>query len=350
MRRVVQVLVIVALLAGVLSSGSAMAGPPQEPRSEHQRIVDFWTPERVQQAVPRDFVLDEASGRVIPTAKGGNKPGGGDGGGKGGGKGGKGGDTTVSGAPWDGGGEVLATTGKVLFELGGSYYVCSASVVDDSAADASIVLTAAHCVYDNVGAGQFATNWMFIPAYDDTKPDLTTSGSFCGQTTYGCWTASALVLHDGFASAGGFTSTAILHDFAFAVVGSGGNANGLPEDVLGSHALDFSAVSKNTSVHAFGYPAAATFNRDLMYCAGGVGFDSRLAKATYQLGCSMTGGASGGPWYGSFDSSSGSGTAMSVNSYRYSSGDAMYGPKFNSTTAAVFSAALTATANTIVGG
>ncbi|MBT8214598.1 MAG: hypothetical protein KJP12_05175, partial [Acidimicrobiia bacterium] len=337
MRRVVQLLLVVALLAGVLSTGSALAGPPEDPRSEHQRIVDFWTPNRVQQAVPRDFVLDEASGRLLPAAKGGNKPGGGgDKGDKGGGKGGgKGGDSsTVAGAPWDAGGEVLATTGKVLFELGGSYYVCSASIVDDAAASVSIVLTAAHCVYDNVGGGQFATNWVFIPAYDDTKPDLTTSGSFCDQTTYGCWTADALVLHDGFASAGGFNGSAIVHDFAFAVVGAGGKANVLPEDALGSHAIAFSSVSKNTPLYAFGYPQAASFNRDLTYCAGGAGFDSRLGKATYQLGCSMTGGASGGPWYGTFDESAGSGIATSVNSYRYSGGDAMYGPKFNSTTSA----------------
>ena len=64
------------------------------------------------------------------------------------------------------------------------------------------MLTAGHCAYDEV-AKRFATNWMFYPAWD-TKPTQT-----CAQAEYGCWTAQALVLHDGFASAGGFNQQAI---------------------------------------------------------------------------------------------------------------------------------------------
>jgi hypothetical protein len=39
-----------------------------------------------------------------------------------------------------------------------------------------------------------------------------------------------------------------------------------------------------------------------------------------------------------------------VNSYRYIGGNAMYGPKFNSNTQAVYSTANTTDQNTIVGG
>lgn len=347
MKRVVRIAVVVALITGALSGGSALANPGQERRADHQATVDFWTVERVRQAQPRDFVFDSASGRFQPAAKPDKpgKPGGGGGGGKG--------DTsTVTGAPWNGAGEVLATTGKVFFELGVDqngnplYWVCSASVVDDTAANRSIILTAAHCAYDNE-IEEFATKWIFIPAYDDTKNNLDAQVQFCRFTTYGCWTADALVVHDGFASAGGFNSTAITHDFAFAVVGEGGHSGAaLAEDVLGSHPIDFSAVSKGTDVSAFGYPHAESFNRDLYYCAGPVNFDNRLFKLTYRLECSMTGGASGGPHYKAFEN--GTGTAISVNSYRYSSGDAMYGPKFDANTAALFSAALSATEDTIV--
>lgn len=344
MKRLLRTLLAVSLVAAALSGGTAAAArQPDDARSEHQRTVDFWTVDRVRRAVPRDFVFDQASGRFIPTARGGNPgPPGGGGGGNGGGGGGS---TAVTGAHWTTGTKVLATTGKVLFELSGTLWVCSASVVDDTAPDVSLILTAAHCVYENEGAGEFASNWMFVPAYDTLPVNLDGGGTFCAGTTYGCWTADSLVVHEGFASAGGFNGTAILHDFAFAVVGEGGHGNGttgLAETVLGSHDITFTSVSKGTDAYTFGYPHAESFNRELTYCAGGANFDNRLFKLTYKLKCSMTGGASGGPWYASFDTTLGTGTAASVNSYRYSGGDALYGPKFDSNTRAVYDAAMVA--------
>ena len=47
----------------------------------------------------------------------------------------------------------------------------------------SMVLTAGHCAIDETN-GQFATNWMFIPAFD-SAPTYTCSASL----PYGCWTA-----------------------------------------------------------------------------------------------------------------------------------------------------------------
>ena len=329
------------LLAGASSQGASQADAA---RAEHQRIVDFWTVERVAQAVPRDFAFDPSTGRFHPSH---HRPD--HAGGPGGGGGGDNGDsTTVTGASWEGGGTVVNSTGKVLFSLGTTYYVCSASVVNDSASGRSLVLTAAHCVYDNEGAGEFAENWMFIPNYDAQPAPLTTSGSFCAQTIYGCWTATALVVHNGFASAGGFNATAIVHDFAFAVLGLGGK-NGTLVESLGTQNIVFTNVSRGTRVHAFGYPHAAPYNgTDLVYCAGDAGFDNRLAQLTYKLRCNMTGGSSGGPWYYQFSGSNGTGTAVSVNSYRYLGGSDMYGPKFNSNTAALYNAAHTTTGDAIV--
>ena len=181
---------VTALLTMISVLAAAGAGAPAERpgvSDEHQRIVEFWTNERVAQAIPRDFVLAE-SGAFQPRAKPDkpDKPGGGED---------DGGDTTgttaIPGASWEGGGLVADTTGKVLFVMGGSYYVCSASVVTDGAAGRSIVLTAAHCVYDETADMDegFASNWMFIPNYDASPASLNESGSFCGDTEYGCWTA-----------------------------------------------------------------------------------------------------------------------------------------------------------------
>ncbi len=53
----------------------------------------------------------------------------------------------------------------------------------------------------------------------------------------------------------------------------------------------------------------------------------------------MTGGSSGGPWYSSFNATTGVGVAYSLNSYRYTSGsysNRMYGPRFGTEVAELF--------------
>src|SRR4029077_20973685 len=117
---------------------------------------------RVAQAIPRDFEFDPNRGSFRPSAKP-ARPGGG-------------GSTSTVGSSWTAGGEVLGTTGKVLFAMGGVYYVCSASVADDTVSGRSIILPAGHCAVDE-STGEFATNWMFVPDYDSAPVALTTSGS-----------------------------------------------------------------------------------------------------------------------------------------------------------------------------
>lgn len=331
-----------ALLITVLPAGVAQAASERSGR--HDQIVEFWTHARVKQAVPRDFVVDPASGRF--QMKKPDNPGGGNGGGKG--KPGGNGGTTVLGSSWNGGGDVADTTGKVLFAMGGSYYVCSASLVDESAGDRSIVLTAAHCAYDET-AQQFATNWVFIPNYDAAPAPLDTNQSFCADTLHGCWTADALVVHTGYATAGGFNAQAVEHDFAFAALGQGGHSGSALAETLGTQNITFAAGTADADTHLFGYPAAKKYKGDdLVYCRGPLGYDSLNSNNTYRVGCKMTGGSSGGPWFASFNSGSGTGTLMSVNSYGYSGIDAMHGPIFNSKTADVYDSAQTASGNVTV--
>lgn len=165
------------------------------------------------------------------------------------------GGSGVVGAEWTGGGLVQATTGKVLFAMGGSYYVCSASVAQDTNTNTSVILTAGHCVFDN-SAGAYA-NWMFVPDYDANPVNLTTSGSFCADTRYGCWTAQALVAHRGFTSQTAFTAQATLYDFAFAT------------------------GTTNAKTDLFGYPSSAPYTgKVLTYSEGALGYDSRNGNNT----------------------------------------------------------------------
>jgi len=323
MRHRLPALVSAALLL-VTVAAPIHAREPQQTR--HEQIVAHWTPARMAAATPRDFVIDSSRG-FVPRAR----PGGG-------------GNT---GASWTGGGAVKERTGKVYFEMGGGAYVCSGTVATDSRSTRSLVLTAAHCAYDEANE-RFATNWLFIPDFDQS-PTFT-----CSQTQYGCWTASALVVHEGYATAGGFNTQATLHDFAFAVVGGGGHSGTAQLDTAVGGAFNVAIpgfTSAGQTSYAFGYPAAQKYKgNDLVYCNGPIFEDPYNDELTWGLPCGMTGGSSGGPWLSSFNASTGVGALSSLNSYGYSGVHAMHGPKFNSDTADVYAAANSATtANTIVG-
>ncbi len=230
-RRVVIVGVVLAVLPFLVAAGNGSEGQSDAARAEHQRIIDFWTPERVAQAVPRDFFLNLDTGQFLPRKR--PAPGG---------------DTgIVSGSSWTKGGAIDGASGKVLFAMGGSYYVCSAAVIDDPDDNSrSLILTAAHCVYDEAG-GAFAYNWMFIPDYDAAPAPLDTGGSFCSSTLYGCWTARVMVVHHGYASAGSFNDQAVLHDFGVVAVEVGGKAVTLLENIVDEQPYDFTVESNPAS-------------------------------------------------------------------------------------------------------
>jgi hypothetical protein len=321
----------IPILALSMMPAAAAASPADEARAQHEAIVAFWTPERMKAAIPRDFTFDVVRG-YQPAAKPEGKGGGGGGGES---------TTTVTGASWNQGGPVLTGTGKVYFTMGGSNYICSGAVVaNDGRTTHSIVQTAAHCAYDEKMKA-FASFWMFIPEFD-TKPTYT-----CANTQHGCWTAQALVVHKGYADAGGFNTQAMQHDFAFAVVGAGGHKTDQLDGEVASFPLSTASLPAGSFVYAFGYPAAQKYKgNDLVYCAGSIFEDSWNALLTWGMACEMTGGSSGGPWFSGFKDKTG--TLHSLNSYGYSGVKNMYGPKFNTKTDAVWNAARSATTNTIV--
>jgi hypothetical protein len=328
MPRVTRRLALGAILVLAALPMAAPVAAKDPAKAEHDRIVAYWTPARMASAIPRDFV--KAGGKFVPTAGKPPKPPGGGGGG------------AVTGASWTGDNPIVARSGKVFFTMGTTRYVCSGSVADDSRDDLSLVLTAGHCAYDEV-ARRFATNWMFIPAYD-SAPTQT-----CPQTAYGCWTAQALVVHNGFATAGGFNSQAMVHDFAFAVVGAGAVPNGAEQELdvaVGSYPLATS-VSAGNKLYAFGYPAAGKYKgKDLVYCAGNIFADPYASNQTWGMTCNMTGGSSGGPWLLGFE---GSDPALgSLNSYGRQGLPNMYGPKFNDDTLSVYNAAAEATGTDVI--
>lgn len=312
-----------AALTGVIATlvpGAAALAQDDAAAQRRARVLAYWTPERAERAVPALPVLD-ATPSARPTNPGGGRGGGGDDGS---------GDGSVLGAPWNETstrGTVGETTGKVLFTMNGSNYVCSASTVDNLKDGRSLVLTAGHCAHGGDGKPtSWATNWMFVPAYED-------GGSFtsCDATTYGCWTASDLVV-----PATWHFSQEYADDAAFAVMDPGGKTGQAlsVSDVVGTQAIAFSEAIVGKDTFAFGYPAAKKYDgTDLIYCAGVA--VSGAQDGTAGLGCNMTGGSSGGPWYVPF--TAGSGTAVSVNSHTYRTiKDVMFGPVFDDNESAAY--------------
>ena len=319
-------LAMTALALVALAAAPVPAAKPSaeaQAKAEHARIVKYWTSERVANAKARDLVK-LPNGHIQIKAKP-QPPAGG----------------TVTGASWTAGGPVLARTGKVLFSMSGGDWVCSATVITDARSGFSSVISAAHCLYDEA-ADVFASNWMFVPAFD-TNPTFT-----CSSTAYGCWTARALVVHKGWADEEALTTKATQHDFGVAVVAGGGKtgtSTQLDTAVGGTYAVSTTAINTGTVVNAFGYPAAGRYKgKDLIYCAGPTFQDANNANATWGIACNMTGGSSGGPWIKGF-TQAGGGTITSLNSYGYQGVSNMYGPKFNANTGAVVSTAAGTTGN-----
>jgi hypothetical protein len=317
------------LLLTMLPGAAAAAGPSGDASADHAaKVVRYWTPDRVRSAVPRDMVRTAAG--FVPRAR----PGTG---------GGTTGLANTMGASWSGSEAVFKGTGKVLFTIGGGNYVCSGSVVAENDSSLAVILTAGHCAFENDGRTS-ATNWMFVPNFD-ASPTFT-----CANTALGCWVADELYGRTEFYTAGGFNTTAVQHDWAFAVVrgaAPGKNAGAqLDATVGGGFGLVTTGVATSQVLTALGYPAAQKYNgKDLTYCRNPIGTDAGTGGTTWSMACTMTGGSSGGPWTKTTATSDatysfGNTTLVGLNSYGYSGVKNMYSPKFNGETQSTFSDAL----------
>ena len=262
--------------------------------------------------------------------------------------------TTVTSARWPNGGNVQLASGRLYFEMPGNAkrttwvgYVCSGSVGTDSVTGRSVVLTAAHCVYDDANKA-FARNVMFIPNQDGTT--ATGTDLNCSNDPIGCWLPSFGVVDVNWTTRT-FPNNAAW-DYAFYVVSDDPAAHkpgiySTLSDVLdqaaGSLPLSFGAVSHDDPT-ASDYTTALgySYNQDpqLMYCAQDV--TTQGAANWWLPSCALSGGASGGPWVQPMDTTTGYGPIISVNSWGYTNSPGMAGPKLVGTSAScVFQSAKT---------
>lgn len=215
---------------------------------------------------------------------------------------------------WDGGGSFVSTVGKVYFTLKGVDYLCTATVLGGSNRDT--LVTAGHCV--NSGPGEFATNWVFVPAYNS------------GSEPYGRWTARALHTPTSWSQRGDLN-----HDVGFAVLASQDGRH--IADVTGTQNIQFNPA-RGGYVHSFGYPALHPYQgHHLYYCQGNAQQDPHGGFGQ-GVDCDMTEGSSGGPWFAGFDGNNG--TVISVNSFGYDdTPNVMWGPYLGDTAQATYGTA-----------
>jgi hypothetical protein len=238
---------------------------------------------------------------------------------------------------------IRESVGRIYFEMPTNRrlkrwagYVCSGTVAIDDTGNRTVIITAAHCAYDDANKA-FARNVLFIPNQDGTTGSGTDSN--CSNDPLGCWTPSFSVVDTNWT-----TSTFpdnIPWDYAYYVVSdsgahSGNGSGGSLDGVVGGLSISFAAPfvdDGSTSAepdytHGIGYSYSEDPN--LMYCA-----ENMTTEGDYNWwlpNCGLSGGSSGGPWVQPM--TGGDGPIISVNSWGYTGSPGMAGPLLYGTSAA----------------
>jgi hypothetical protein len=195
------------------------------------------------------------------------------------------------------------TQGKVFFSMGGGNYVCSGTIVNSEGKDQ--VWTAGHCVHGGEG-GQWASNWAFVPAYDD---DL------ANPRPYGTWTASYLTSRTAWTNDSDFSQ-----DLGVAVMNT--NFGGWHiVDYFGGQGITVNRGKSGVWENAFGYTSYGSADGgNLLACYGYTSpeWDAWIVwSQTVKIPCGLNRGASGGAWLWSWNGSWGylNGVNSRVDSY-----------------------------------
>ncbi|MGW5198670.1 trypsin-like serine peptidase [Streptomyces spiralis] len=200
-----------------------------------------------------------------------------------------------------------ATAGKLFFDSPEGTMVCSATVVEDPAhpGKSDLVWTAGHCVHAGKKGGWYR-NIAFVPSYNNAGKSAAQLQNATREEVapYGVWWVDWAQTSDQWIEQGGATGgKGASYDFAVMHVTpeKGGSGKSLEETVGSALPVNFDApaVPKVGSITATGYPAAPPYDGQLLYqCQDRPGRLSVKASdpTMYRIGCTMTGGSSGGGW------------------------------------------------------
>ncbi|WP_406142909.1 trypsin-like serine peptidase [Streptomyces anulatus] len=199
-----------------------------------------------------------------------------------------------------------APVGKVFFDSPEGSMVCSGTVVKDpkNPGRSNLVWTAGHCVHAGAGGGWYR-NIVFVPSYNDqgkNAPQLRTAQPQ-EIAPYGTYWADWAASSGAWISGGGPTGGAgAPYDYAILHVKPEKGTKSLEETVGNALPVSFDApeIQQISGMGAWGYPAGPPYDGLLMHqCVDRPGRLS-IAPGTptmYRIGCTMTGGSSGGGWF-----------------------------------------------------
>ncbi|MEU1403758.1 hypothetical protein ABZ471_15545 [Streptomyces sp. NPDC005728] len=199
-----------------------------------------------------------------------------------------------------------APVGKVFFDSPEGHMVCSGTVIKDvnHPGKSNLVWTAGHCVHAGQNGGWYR-NIAFVPSYNDLgKPESELANATTSEIApYGTWWADWASTSNEWIQGGSETGGAgAAYDYSVLHVKPESGAKSLEETVGAALDVDFSAPSATevASMGAWGYPAAPPYNGLKMFkCLdrpGRLSLSSSL-PTMYRIGCTMTGGSSGGGWF-----------------------------------------------------
>lgn len=189
------------------------------------------------------------------------------------------------------------TVGKLFFSIGGSPFVCSASVIQRR-----VVATAGHCVHSGTSSG-FHSNFVFVPAFRD------------GAAPFKSWNWRYVATTATWAGGGGGVPNAA--DYAMIEFADQPLSTGAPPSKLGNVVGWLGWQTQNlTNNHTskLGYPCnldSCQKMQDVMSNAF-----RTTAPNNVEYGSDARGGSSGGPWVQNFAklaSGGGTGTNAGLN-------------------------------------
>ncbi|MEV4559762.1 hypothetical protein AB0K51_22580 [Kitasatospora sp. NPDC049285] len=197
-------------------------------------------------------------------------------------------------------------SGKVFMTApNGGTGQCSATVVayPQHPGKSDLVWTAAHCVHEGKG-GDWYKNLVFVPAYNSSGAASDHHKAALAEIApLGQWWADQVITSPLWTTEGTRGGDAAnQYDFAVMKVhGPEGEQRSLEEVIGTAVPVWFDAPREQLAIQAWGYPATPPFDgQELQRCdsgrPGSRSFDANR-PAMLVIGCTMTGGASGGGWF-----------------------------------------------------
>ncbi|MEK8106433.1 hypothetical protein NKG94_16650 [Micromonospora sp. M12] len=159
------------------------------------------------------------------------------------------------------------SNGKVFFNMDGGSWVCSGAVINS--VGFNTVWTAGHCIHGGPGSS-LATNWSFVPAYDD---DL------ANPRPHGTWTARELWTWSSWIDSSNWEA-----DMAVAIMNTRNGVHIVNQ--FGGHGFR-THQGFTVGINNFGYPSGAPFDGgNLLRCSG----NSTQSGARIRINCDLTAG------------------------------------------------------------